>query len=69
MKISFHGPIATSDIIRTSVSKIFQIQGGLLDSDVQIEKLTTTPNPTSVIGLADSDFGFSTAIDLSFDSA
>lgn len=69
MKINFHGPITTSDIIRTSVSNIFQIQAGLEDSDLQISKLTTTPDPTSIIGLADSDFGFDTAIDLTFDSA
>lgn len=77
MKISFHGPITTSDIIRTSISNVFQIQAGLNDSDIQIEKLTTVADSgtatgkllTDLIGLPDSDFGFDTTIDLTFDDS
>jgi len=35
---------------------------GLNDSDIGLQTITVTPNPTSVIGLADSDFGFTTTI-------
>ena len=31
-------------------------------SDIGLQTITVTPNPTSVIGLADSDFGFTTTI-------
>lgn len=71
MKISFHGPINTGQVIRKSIADIYDIGTGLADSDMQIERMTINPNPTSVIGLADSDFGFTTTIDLTdpFDSA
>ena len=62
MKISYHGPIADTNVIRSSVSKVFDINAGLQDSDIGMETITVTPNPASVIGLADSDFGFTTTI-------
>ena len=62
MKISYHGPIADNSVIRSSVAKVFDIKSGLNDSDIGLQTLTVTPNPTSVIGLADSDFGFTTTI-------
>ena len=62
MKISYHGPIADTNIILSSVSKVFDINAGLQDSDIGMETITVTPNPVSVIGLADSDFGFTTTI-------
>lgn len=62
MKISFHGPIADTNVIRNSVAKVFTIKSGLNDSDVGLQTITVAPNPTSVIGLADSDFGFTTTI-------
>jgi len=67
MKVSFHGPIENKDIIRTSIANINQINGGLLDSDVKLETITVTPNPSNTLGTADSDFGFDTDIDLAFD--
>ena len=62
MKISYHGPIADTNIIRSSISKVFDINAGLQDSDIGMETITVTPNPVGVIGLADSDFGFTTTI-------
>lgn len=69
MKINFHGPISTSGIIRQVDAEIFDIGSGLNDSDISLETITVTPNPVNVIGLADSDFGFDTTIDLSFDDS
>tara|TARA_B100002019_G_scaffold70851_1_gene61012 strand:+ start:989 stop:1777 length:789 start_codon:yes stop_codon:yes gene_type:complete len=62
MKISYHGPIADTNVIRSSVASVFNMQAGLNDSDVGLQTITVAPNPTSVIGLADSDFGFTTTI-------
>jgi len=62
MKLSYHGPIADQSIIRTSTAKFFDIKAGLKDSDIGLETIQVTPNPTSVIGLEDSDFGFTTTI-------
>ena len=70
MKLNYYGNIGTSDIIRTSKTRVFQQEVGLKDSDEQIELITVTPNPLSTIGLADSDFGFTETIELTFgDSA
>lgn len=62
MKISFHGPIEEKDIIRSGISRLFQMNNGLRDSDIGLETLTTTPDPANAFGLADSDFGFVTSI-------
>ena len=62
MKLSYHGPIADNSVIRSSVAKVFDINSGLKDSDMGLQTITVTPNPTSVIGLADSDFGFTTTV-------
>lgn len=69
MRVSFHGPIADSNIIRSSIAKLYQMGVGLSDSDIQLETLTVTPDPSSTFGGADSDFGFDTTIDLSFDDS
>ena len=71
MKISFHGPINTGQVIRKSITDIFDMNVGLMDSDLQIERMTINPDPLSTIGLADSDFGFTTTIDVTspFDSS
>lgn len=68
MKICFYGAINTSDIIRTGITNLFVQEAGSADSDTQIERITTVPKPLSTIGLADSDFGFTNTIDLTFDS-
>lgn len=69
MKVSFYGPINTGDIIRTSKATFFDIGAGLQDSDIGLERIDTTPDPTSVFGMPDSDFGFSNTITLLSDSA
>lgn len=69
MKVSFHGPISDSGIIRSSITKLFQMENGLNDSDIQLETITVTPDPTSTFGMPDSDFGFDTTIDLNFDDS
>ena len=68
MKLNYYGHIGTSDIIRTSKSRIFQQEVGLSDSDTQIELIKVEPNPTNVS--PDSDFGFTETFTLTFgDSA
>jgi len=63
MKVSFHGPISESGIVRQADAAIFEINGSLAgDSDTGIETVRVTPDPTDTIGLADSDFGFTTTI-------
>src|SRR6056300_145461 len=62
MKISYHGPIADTSIIRDARAKIFDIKAGLNDSDIGLETIVVTPNPSNIIGLDDSTFGFSTTI-------
>jgi len=68
MKVSFHGPVNTSNVIRTAKAELFNMGAGFLDSDISLETLTIVSDPTDVIGLADSDFGFTTTIDFT-DSA
>jgi hypothetical protein len=62
MKLSFHGPITDTSIIRDARAKVFDIGAGLNDSDTGLETIVVTPNPSNIIGLEDSDFGFSTTI-------
>jgi hypothetical protein len=66
MHITFHGPVTSSGIIRTAITDILDINAGLNDSDVPLERITVTPNPGSAS--PDSDFGFTTNI-LGIDSA
>jgi len=70
MKVSFHGPISTSSVIREANTTLFDMKGGASgDSDAALQRITTKPNPLSTIGLADSDFGFTNTITLLSDSA
>jgi len=69
MKVNFYGPINTSDVIRKSITDLSQIKVGLSDSDIQTSRITVTPDPLTVIGTADSDFGFTTLIELIGDSS
>lgn len=64
MKIAFHGPRATSKIIRDVRNNLYIQEAGLADSDVYLETLKITPDPSTVD--ADSDYGF---IDTILDSA
>ena len=69
MKINFYGSIANKAVIRRADADIYNIGNGLADSDLQIQKIRIDPNPLSTIGLADSDFGFTTTIYDALDSA
>ena len=62
MKLSYHGPIADTNIIRDARAKLFDIKAGLNDSDIGLETIVVTPNPTTIIGEDDSTFGFTTNI-------
>ena len=62
MKTTFHGPVTNSQIIRSAINNIYDIQSGLADSDQFLEKVSVIPDPSNVLGLADSDFGFITTI-------
>jgi hypothetical protein len=70
MKVSFYGAINTSDIIRQAKTTIFDMAGGAGgDSDVALERIDTVPNPLTVFGTPDSDFGFTNTITLLSDSS
>ena len=69
MKVNFYGPISAKTIIRQADTNLYQIDNGLNDSDVALEKISVTPNPIDTIGLADSDFGFTETITYYGDSA
>ena len=62
MKLSYHGSIADNAIIRDTRTKFFDIKAGLNDSDIGLETIVVTPNPTNVFGSDDSTFGFTTNI-------
>lgn len=62
MRIQYHGSVAQSDIIRQANVRAFQIGAGLADSDVRLETIQVNPDPLTTIGLADSDFGFTTTV-------
>jgi hypothetical protein len=69
MKVQFYGNIENKEIIRRSDARIYNMNAGLNDSDIYLERVTVTPNPLSVIGLPDSDFGFNEEIVLAGDSS
>ena len=58
MKVQFYGDISTSSVIREAQADLYIIG----DSDTLAERVIATPNPTNIIGLADSDFGFTVDI-------
>lgn len=58
MRVQYYGAIGTSDVIRQANTRIFEIGSGLADSDVRLQTIQIDPDPTSTIGLTDSDFGF-----------
>lgn len=66
MKLNYYGYIGRSDIIREAKGRLFQMETGLSDSDTQLELIKVQPNPIDVLGLADSDFGFTTTITQTF---
>jgi len=60
MRVSYHGGFSDGEIIRKSTSKLYEMDAGNLiaDSDGFVSRVEITPDPTTIIGLADSDFGF-----------
>jgi hypothetical protein len=62
MRIQYHGYVGESDIIRQANARIFNQGVGNADSDIRLETIQVNPNPTSIIGMDDSDFGFTTTI-------
>lgn len=69
MKVSFYGAINNKDIIRTSIADVFLQDAGLADSDIKLQRMTIEPDPTTIIGMPDSDYGFTTTVDLSYDDS
>ena len=61
MHVMFHGPITSNGIIRTAITDIKDINAGLNDSDIPLERITVTPDPATAG--PDSDFGFTTVIE------
>jgi hypothetical protein len=60
MKISLYGPEGEGKIIRDVTNNFYLQEAGLADSDVYLQTLKITPDPTSVD--ADSDYGFTETI-------
>ena len=60
MRTKYYSGIGQGEIIRQANARLFQIGNGLADSDIRIETIQIDPNPITTIGLADSDFGFTT---------
>jgi hypothetical protein len=66
MKVNFYGPTNQGKIIRTAKADLGIIGLGLYDSDIAVERITVVPDPIDATG--DSDFGFTTTIDLLYDN-
>ena len=60
MRIKYHSATNTGKIIRDSRAEIFDIKGGLQDSDLRLVTLQVTPDSDGINILGDSDFGFTT---------
>jgi len=69
MKVQFYGDIENKNIIRRSDAHLYNMNAGLNDSDIYLERVTVTPNPIGAIGLPDSDFGFTEEVVLASDSS
>lgn len=71
MRVNFYGPITNSNVIRTALTNVYEQNRGLADSDLQVAKFRTRPNPFNVS--ADSDFSYLDSADYTylfdFDSA
>lgn len=67
MKIQFYGPTSSAKIIREFNADLHTIGTALNGGDTLVERITVQPDP--LLASADSDYGFTTIIDLAFDSA
>ena len=64
MRANFYGPISNSSVIRTSFANVYEQGRGLLDSDLQVARFRTKPDPIGI--LADSDFGYLDSSDYNY---
>jgi hypothetical protein len=60
MRVQYFGAIGRSEIIRTANANLHNIISA--DSSNRLETINVVPDPLTTIGLADSDFGFTTTI-------
>lgn len=61
MKVNFHGPVQNKGIIRSAITDLYDdINRNINDSSSS--NILVEPDPGDILGLADSDFGFSTSI-------
>lgn len=67
MKINFYGPTGDSKIIREVNADLYTINSQVDGTDTYVERISVVPDPFNVS--PDSDYGFTTTIDLAFDSA
>ena len=67
MHANFYGPFGTGKIIRDVETNQYLMQAGSGDSDVWVSKLNILPNPLGAS--ADSDYGFTTTLTNTVDSA
>lgn len=67
MKVAFYGPVTDGSIIRQADIDLYNMEGGLIDSDEFIQKIRVLPDPSDAS--PDSDYGFSTEIYGALDSA
>lgn len=65
MHIFFYGPVSDQDVITKAEMRYFNMEAGLQDSDLSLQRQTITP--TTLVS-RDSDFGFNEAIVLASDS-
>lgn len=70
VKVTFYGPTTEGTTIRKAMPNLYFMDGGArADSDTLLARITVVPDPLTAIGLPDSDFGFTTTIELAYDSA
>jgi len=67
MKISFHGPLSESDIIRQVDTKVGLLNANGTDSDIPLTLISVTPNPADAS--PDDNYGFTTTYTNLLDSA
>lgn len=67
MQANFYGPMGTGKIIRDVETNQYLMEAGSGDSDAWVSKINILPNPLGAS--ADSDYGFTTTITNTVDSA
>ena len=67
MKVNFHGPIDEGKIIRQIDANLGEMEGGLNDSDIAIERIRIIPDPANAE--PEDDYGFTLEYTQLIDSA